>query len=80
MARVALAVDQGRLQIGEGRKYESIVSVLHDGNGFRGTAVERGPEGVIVKVEGGAFYTGAASFVVEEHDMMPDGFTLALPS
>ncbi|KAJ7814441.1 hypothetical protein B0H14DRAFT_2850526 [Mycena olivaceomarginata] len=71
---------KGGLQIGEGRKYESIVSVLHDGNGFRGTAVERGPEGVIVKVEGGAFYTGAASFVVEEHDMMPDGFTLALPS
>lgn len=80
MARVALAVDQGRRQIGEGREYESIVSVLHDGNGFRGTAVERGPEGVTVKVEGRAFYTGAASFVVEEHDMMPDGFILTLPS
>ncbi|KAJ7834130.1 hypothetical protein B0H14DRAFT_3462245 [Mycena olivaceomarginata] len=55
MARVALGVDQGRLQIGE-----SIVSVLHDGNGFCGTAVE--------------------SFVVKEHDMMPDGFTITLPS
>ncbi|KAJ7249179.1 hypothetical protein B0H12DRAFT_1122222 [Mycena haematopus] len=80
MARVALAVDQGRLQIGEGCEYESIVSLLNDGTGFRGTAVEVVPEGVIVKVEGRAFYTGAASFVVEETDMMPNGFTIALPS
>ncbi|KAJ7234205.1 proline racemase [Mycena haematopus] len=72
MARVALAVDQGRLQIGEGCEYESIVSLLNDGTGFRGTAVE-----VVLKV---AFYTGAASFVVEETDMMPNGFTIALPS
>ncbi|KAF7337001.1 Proline racemase [Mycena venus] len=80
MARVALAVDQGLLQIGgEGCEYESIVSVLNEGNGFRGTAVEKRPEGVIVKVEGKAFYTGAASFVVEEHDMMPKGFVIALP-
>ncbi|KAJ7848640.1 hypothetical protein B0H14DRAFT_2582947 [Mycena olivaceomarginata] len=28
----------------------------------------------------GLFYTGAASFVVKEHDMMPDGFTITLPS
>jgi trans-L-3-hydroxyproline dehydratase len=79
MARVALAVEQGRLQIGESCDYESVVSLLNDGNGFRGTAVEKGPDGVIVKVEGRAFYTGAASFVVEEHDMMPNGFTIALP-
>ncbi|KAJ7767145.1 proline racemase, partial [Mycena metata] len=78
MARVALAVDQGRLQIGEGCDYESIVSLLNDGNGFRGTAIEQHPDGVIVKVEGRAFYTGASSFVVEEHDMMPSGFTIAL--
>ncbi|KAJ7888792.1 proline racemase [Mycena leptocephala] len=63
MARVALAVEQGRLQIGESCDYESV----------------KGPGGVIVKVEGKAFYTGAASFVVEEHDMMPNGFTIALP-
>ncbi|KAJ7679194.1 proline racemase [Mycena polygramma] len=79
MARVALAVDRGGLQIDESCEYESVVSLLHEGNGFRGTAVERVPEGVIVKVEGRAFYTGAASFVVEEHDMMPDGFVIALP-
>ncbi|KAJ7025781.1 proline racemase [Mycena alexandri] len=79
MARVALAVAQGRLQIGDGCDYESIVSLLNDGNGFRGTAVEKRPDGVIVKVEGRAFYTGASSFVVEEHDMMPSGFTIALP-
>ncbi|KAJ6561849.1 proline racemase [Mycena capillaripes] len=80
MARVALAVDQGQLKIGESCDYESIVSLLNEGNGFRGTAVEKVPEGVIAKVEGRAFYTGAASFVVEEHDMMPNGFTIALPS
>ncbi|KAJ7111956.1 proline racemase [Mycena epipterygia] len=80
MARVALAVEQGRLKIGEGCEYESIVSLLNEGNGFRGIAVENVPQGVIVKVEGRAFYTGAASFVVEEHDMMPTGFTIALPN
>ncbi|KAJ7222932.1 proline racemase [Mycena rebaudengoi] len=80
MARVALAVDQGRLAIGEGCEYESIVSVLDEGNGFRGTAVEKVDGGLIVKVEGKAFYTAAASFVVEDHDMMPNGFTVALPS
>ncbi|KAJ6620073.1 proline racemase [Mycena sp. CBHHK59/15] len=79
-ARVALAVDQGRLKIGEGCDYESIVSLLNEGTGFRGTAVEKVDEGIIVKVEGRAFYTGAASFVVEEHDMMPSGFILALPN
>ncbi|KAJ6512670.1 proline racemase [Mycena sanguinolenta] len=80
MARVALAVDQGRLQMGEACDYESIVSLLNDGNGFRGTAVETVSEGVIVKVEGRAFYTGAASFVLEETDMVPNGFIVALPS
>ncbi|KAJ6544995.1 proline racemase [Mycena vulgaris] len=80
MARVALAFDQGGLKIGEGREYDSIVSLLNEGNGFRGTAVEKVPEGLIVKVEGRAFYTGASSFVVEEHDMMPTGFIVALPS
>ncbi|KAJ7472733.1 proline racemase [Mycena latifolia] len=80
MARVALAVEQGRLKMGEGRDYESIVSVLNEGTGFRGTAVEKVPEGLIVKVEGKAFYTGVATFVVEEHDMLPSGFIIALPS
>ncbi|KAJ7725014.1 hypothetical protein B0H14DRAFT_3519425 [Mycena olivaceomarginata] len=55
MARVALAVDQGRLQIGEGRETSQLSKA-------------------------GLFYTGAASFVVKEHDMMPDGFTITLPS
>ncbi|KAJ7145068.1 proline racemase [Mycena crocata] len=80
MARIALAVDKGRLKLGEGCDYESIVSSLNEGNGFRGTAVEMVPEGLIVKVEGRAFYTGAASFVVEEHDIMPSGFSIALPT
>jgi trans-L-3-hydroxyproline dehydratase len=80
MARVALAVEQGRLNIGEGCEYESVVSLLNERNGFRGTAVERVDEGVVVKVEGKAFYTGAASFVVEEQDMIPSGFIIALPS
>ncbi|KAK7006172.1 proline racemase [Favolaschia claudopus] len=81
MARVAFAVDQGRLQIGgEGCEYESIVSVVNEGNGFHGTAVEQTSEGVIVKVQGRAFYTGASSFVVEQHDTMPNGFVVGLPS
>ncbi|KAJ7081845.1 proline racemase [Mycena belliarum] len=80
MARVALAVEQGRLEMGQGCDYESVVSVLNEGNGFRGTAVGLRPEGLVVKVEGRAFYTGAASFIVEEHDPLPTGFTIALPS
>ncbi|KAJ7757692.1 proline racemase [Mycena maculata] len=80
MARVALAVERDRLKIGEGCEYESVVSLLYEGNGFRGTAIEKTSEGLIVKVEGRAFYTGSASFVVEEHDVMPSGFTVALPN
>ncbi|KAJ7067339.1 proline racemase [Mycena amicta] len=81
MARVALAVDKGTLNIGDSRTYHSIVSAQAgsgSGSGFRGTAVERVDAGTVVKVEGRAFYTGAASFVLEESDTMPDGFVLGL--
>nr|GAT47406.1 proline racemase [Mycena chlorophos] len=79
MARVALAVDKGELRIGESRVYHSLVSLDADagaGVGFRGTAVEMTEEGTIVRVEGRAFYTGAASFVVEDGDGLADGFVV----
>ncbi|KAJ7614093.1 proline racemase [Roridomyces roridus] len=82
MARVALGVAQGRLRLGDTCEYDSVVSLLHgeSGYGFRGTAVEEREEGVIVKVDGRAFYTGASSFVVEEHDALPNGFIVGLPA
>ncbi|KAF7289625.1 Proline racemase [Mycena chlorophos] len=77
MARVALAVDKGELRIGESRVYHSLVSLdAGAGVGFRGTAVETTEDGTIVRVEGRAFYTGAASFVVEDGDGLADGFVV----
>ncbi|ESK88189.1 proline racemase [Moniliophthora roreri MCA 2997] len=79
-ARVALAVEEGKLGMNEWWTYESIVSVKAKNNGFRGRAVERTPQGVVVQVEGRAFYSGCSSFSVpEDADVLGKGFTLALP-
>lgn len=64
-ARVALAVEKGRLKIGESWTYESVVSVVSCGNGFIGTAVEISGDGIVVRVSGTGYYTGSHSFVEE---------------
>ncbi|CAK5268368.1 unnamed protein product [Mycena citricolor] len=78
MARVALAFEKGDLKLGQARDYESIVSLSVDGTGFRGTAVEKTEAGLIVQVQGKAFYSGASTFVVEDEDAMPSGFIVSL--
>ncbi|KAF9025121.1 hypothetical protein BDP27DRAFT_1351922, partial [Rhodocollybia butyracea] len=65
-AHVPLAVQQGRLQMGEWCSYDSFLSTQYPGNAFRGRAVERTEKGYIVEVEGYAHYTGASSFVASE--------------
>lgn len=83
-AQVALAVEKGTAGMGEVLTFESLVSVQHRGNSFQGTAVEKvkledGREGVVVKVEGKASYTGVSKFIVEEQDEMKEGFVFSLP-
>ncbi|KAF7312247.1 Proline racemase [Mycena indigotica] len=75
MARVALAIEKDILHLGDSKTYHSIVSV-GSGLGFRGTAIERVSEGVVVKVEGRAFYTGVGSFIVEDGDSLADGLVV----
>ena len=78
-ARVALAIEEGTLQMNEWRTYNSLWSKRSEGDGFRGRAVERLEDGsVLVEVEGRAFYTGASSFVSPEpSDVLGDGFVLS---
>ncbi|KAF8917530.1 proline racemase [Mucidula mucida] len=78
MARVALAIEQGKLRQGEWWTYESIVSLGKAGNAFRGCAVEVTDEGVMVRVEGKAYYTGSSVFMREELDSLGDGFSLQI--
>jgi len=80
-ARVPLAVDRGRLSMGEWCSYESFLSVQFPGNAFRGRAVERTEKGYIVEIEGFAYYTGAATFTPPQKgiDAMGEGFELKLP-
>ncbi|KAK7439321.1 hypothetical protein VKT23_017546 [Stygiomarasmius scandens] len=84
-ARVALGVHQGWLKVGLSEDnwwtFESIVSVPHEGNGFRGRAIKQDKEGVIVEVDGHAHYTGTASFIppdLEHGDTIGKGFKLEL--
>lgn len=80
-ARTALGVAKGE-DLGRGRTYHSLVSLRgKDGKGgFVGRVEERvevgqGLEGVVVRVEGFAYYTGFAEYVVEEEDPLgDDGF------
>lgn len=78
-ARVALGVEGGLLAMGEWWRYESIVSIQHEGNHFEGCGFEQVSEGLVVKVKGRAHYIGASSFVAEDLDDMADGFILQLP-
>ncbi|THV07104.1 Diaminopimelate epimerase-like protein [Dendrothele bispora CBS 962.96] len=77
-ARVALGVDQGWLEVGTSEDN----CVPHEGNGFRGRAVKRVQEGIVVEVDGRAHYTSAASFILpdfERDDVIGRGFKLELP-
>jgi trans-L-3-hydroxyproline dehydratase len=78
-ARVALAVEEGRLAIGEWQEFDSVVSKQHEGNAFYGRGVERVDEGLVVEVRGSSYYTGTSTLIAEPHDRMANGFKLELP-
>lgn len=73
-ARVAVGIERGELEMGEEWTYESLVSIGSEGMGFTGTGVGKTEEGVIVRVQGRAFYTAATTFVRDPHDPLHSGF------
>lgn len=84
-ARIALAYAKGQRKVGEKWGYHSLPSLANDGkDAFSGTPVEEvemkdvvGGKGVVVKIEGRAFYTGVGTFVVEEGDgLSAEGFDI----
>ncbi|KAF5346582.1 hypothetical protein D9758_013478 [Tetrapyrgos nigripes] len=84
-ARVALGVHDGWLEVGNDGDnwwtFESIVSAIHEGNGFRGRAISQVDDGVIVEVDGCAYYTGTSTFIapdVRNGDDIGKGFRLEL--
>jgi trans-L-3-hydroxyproline dehydratase len=85
-ARVALAMAKGNRQLEEPRTYHSLVTKRKGEGAFIASAVERllldpdngGWESWVVKLEGSAYYTEAATFIVEEGDRISrEGFTLS---
>ncbi|KAH7017966.1 uncharacterized protein B0I36DRAFT_377394 [Microdochium trichocladiopsis] len=77
-ARMALAYAQGAIHLNEGRTYHSLLSNSKGGKGsFKARVLEETAGGVIVKIEGFAFYTGYHTFISEEEDILgDDGFIL----
>ncbi|NXY05203.1 T3HPD dehydratase, partial [Pteruthius melanotis] len=73
-ARIALQYHKGLIQLGQTRTFRSSTT----GSLFTGKAVKATKFGnynaVIVEVSGEAFYTGTATFTVEEEDPLKHGF------
>jgi trans-L-3-hydroxyproline dehydratase len=81
------------MRMNQHRDFHSIVSLVATGpnnaldrGAFRASGIEEttlsdGTPGVIVRLEGKAWYTGTAVFVAEELDgIAKDGFQLRLPN
>lgn len=76
-ARMALAHAKGMRPVGQRWAYNSLVSNAFGAGMFNAEVVEVEPTGVVVKVEGRAYYTGTSTFVVEGEDAISSsGFTL----
>lgn len=83
-ARMALAHARGESQLCERRAFNSFVSAASNGRGaFIGSNVEEvaianghglSTKGVVVRIEGEAFYTGVVTFLKEPEDPIEDGF------
>jgi trans-L-3-hydroxyproline dehydratase len=84
-ARMALAHTRG-IPLQQSVKFNSFVSNAFGGRGaFTGTNVHEvgiagghgiAARGVVVRIEGEAFYTGAATFITEPEDPIRDGFAI----
>lgn len=87
IVRVALAHARGQRAVHTQWLYHSLVSNACGGQGgFLATGTKEveipggndiSGRGVVVKVEGNAYYTGTATFVVEETDPLQNGFSFA---
>ncbi|KAJ9156431.1 Trans-L-3-hydroxyproline dehydratase [Pleurostoma richardsiae] len=85
-ARMALAYAKGACRLRERRAFNSFVSNASAGRGaFVGSNVEEvdiagghgvSAKGVVVRIEGEAFYTGATTFVIEPEDPVEEGFSV----
>lgn len=83
-ARMALAHAKGACSLFQRRAFNSYVSNAYAGRGaFTGTNVKEvdvvgghgiSSKGVVVQIEGEAFYTGAMTFVLEPEDPIKEGF------
>ncbi|KAF2978554.1 hypothetical protein EK904_005918 [Melospiza melodia maxima] len=73
-ARIALQYHKGLIQLGQSRTFQSSTT----GSLFTGKAETKfgNYNAVIVEVSGEAFYTGTATFTVEEEDPLKHGFFL----
>jgi trans-L-3-hydroxyproline dehydratase len=72
-ARLAAMHAKGRIATGETRVFESIAGSQFTGAVARTT--KAGPhEAIVARVEGRAFYSGKAEFIVEEDDALGRGF------
>nr|XP_006135320.1 trans-3-hydroxy-L-proline dehydratase isoform X1 [Pelodiscus sinensis]XP_014435103.1 trans-3-hydroxy-L-proline dehydratase isoform X1 [Pelodiscus sinensis] len=75
-ARIALQYHKGLIQMNQTRTFRSSST----GSLFTGKAVKEAKCGdynaVVVEVSGEAFYTGTATFVVEEEDPLKYGFSV----
>ncbi len=73
-ARIAADVARGRMEVGATREFAGPTGAAFTGTAVRSTAA--GPhEAVVVEVGGRAFYSGRATFTLEEGDPLP-GFLL----
>lgn len=85
-ARMALAFAKGQRSIGQRWAYHSLVSHFFDTGAFTAEIVDVvdlpgdgavNNQGVIVQVEGKAYYTGTSAFIVEDGDVTSSsGFTM----
>ncbi|KAL1962666.1 hypothetical protein VTN77DRAFT_9300 [Rasamsonia byssochlamydoides] len=84
-ARMALAHAKGLRPVGQRWAYHSLVSNFFGTGAFCAEIVEKvkipggkgiSEDGVVVQVEGQAYYTGTSVFVVEEGDVILSGFTM----
>ncbi|KEY74574.1 hypothetical protein S7711_07176 [Stachybotrys chartarum IBT 7711] len=84
-SRMALAYARGH-PLHQSVKFNSFISNEFGGRGaFTGTSVQEveiagghgiSSKGVVVRVEGQAFYTGAMTFIIEPEDHINDGFAV----
>jgi trans-L-3-hydroxyproline dehydratase len=73
-ARLAAMHAKGEIGIGETRLFESIVGSRFEGAVARAVTLADGRPGIVARVSGRAFYTGTATFTLEDGDELGKGF------